>query len=68
MTIRTIINPCPDIITLKSIAHISKVVCNKKQERKALQRIPICITDAYHDHILDRIMRQSQIEDEGPIN
>ena len=41
---------------------IPKNLCNRNQAHKALQRRSICLTDSYHDFILDEIKRQDTIE------
>ena len=46
---RTIAHPCIDITVVKDIADIPKIVCNKKQAQKEMQRFPIFITDADND-------------------
>ena len=40
----------------------TKSVCTKNQACKAIQRIPICLTDSDHDFILDKIKIRDTIE------
>ena len=41
---------------------IPKILCNINQYQKSLQRNLICITDSYHDFIIDEIKRKDNIE------
>ena len=47
--------PSPNLKTPKSL-------CNKNQARKAMKKIPIFLTDSYHDFILDEMKRRDKIE------
>ena len=59
---RAIFHSCIDVLVIKYVADIRRIICNKKQAEKNLQQQPICIYDAYHDYILDEIMRRDHIE------
>ena len=44
------------------MAYIPIIVCNINQVGRTIPRHPICITDAYHDYILDEITHQDEFE------
>ena len=56
-----IVHPFLDSTVIKDIVGISDGVRNKKVI-KYLQIFPICITDAYHNYILDKTMLQYHIK------
>ena len=58
----TIVHPCLDVSLVKDVARIPRSFYNISQAREALPRFPTCITDTYHDYILDKITRICQIE------
>ena len=62
IAIHTIFHPCLDVSTIKDVSYIPRILCNKKQARKSVQRHTICISDAYHGYILDEIERRYHIE------
>ena len=47
---------------IKSIKYIPIIFCNEKQAIQVLQRHIKCITEPYHDYIIDKMFRQYQIE------
>ena len=51
----TILHPLLDVITIRYVQDIPKNVCNRIQEKKAIKRHPICMTDADYDYILNEI-------------
>ena len=56
-----IVHPCLDEITVADVEQIPKNLCNRNQERKALQRRSIRITDSDHDFIIDEIKHRYNI-------
>ena len=58
----TFIHPCLDVMEVTEVKQIPKSVCSINQACKALKRCPICITDLYHDFILDKIKRRHNIQ------
>ena len=50
-----------DIMAVSYMKQISKSVCNRKQSRKALKRLPICLTGSDHYFILFEIKRGDTI-------
>ena len=58
----TIVHTFLDVSTIKDVAYTPMSLCAKKQAQKAVQRHPICISDAYHDYILYEIELWDQIE------
>ena len=57
---RTIFHPCLEVSAIKYVAEVTRSVCNKKQSHQDFQRQPICISDAYHDCIIDDYERRIQ--------
>ena len=58
----TIVHPCLDMSNIKDVADTPISLCDKEPARKAIQRHTTCMSDAYHDCILDEINHQDQIE------
>ena len=56
-----ILHPYIDVMVVKDVQGIHRLICNINQERHDLQRHPICLTDSYHDYILDEILRRDKI-------
>ena len=52
---RTILHPQLDFIAIIDIHEINKSVFNRKQEKKAISRHPIFLTDSDDDYILEEI-------------
>ena len=65
---RRIVHQCLEMSIINNAADIPRIICNKKQVRQAVQRQPICIADADHDYILDKIERRDNIEYEIQIH
>ena len=51
---RTIIHSRLNVFGIKNVQDIPKNVCSIIQAKKAIQRYPICMTDADYDYILDK--------------
>ena len=63
-----VVHLCLFVETIKDIADLHRSFCNKKWEQRAVQMHTICISDKYHDYILDETYPQDQIENERIIN
>ena len=63
-----IIHPCLDIIVVKCIHNIPRIVCNRNQSCHGLQRCPICLIESDHGYIIDEIVHRDKIEYEININ
>ena len=59
---RTILHPWLEFNAVTYFHAISKIVCNRKQAKKAISRQPICLTDSDYDYILEEIGRWDKIE------
>ena len=57
----TILHPCLDVVRITDVQYTPKTVCIRIQEKKSIQRHPICMTYADYDYILDEIERQGKI-------
>ena len=66
--IRTIVNPCLDVFTVKDVQYIPRGVCNRNQKLQALHRNPICVTEYYHEYIPGHFLRSDKIEYERNIH
>ena len=51
----TIIHPCIDVVAVKDVHDISKIVFNTDQGKQDLQIHAIFLTDSDHDYILEEI-------------
>ena len=40
---------------VKDVHDITKIICNRNHAKQTLQRHPICLTDSYHDYIIEEI-------------
>ena len=54
---RIIIHTCLYVIRITYVQDTPKTVCNMIQEKKSMQRHPICLTDADYYYILYEIER-----------
>ena len=45
ITTHTIVHTCIDVSTIEDVADILRMLCNKKQARKDVQRHTICLSD-----------------------
>ena len=54
---QTILHPQLEVNTIKDFHAIPTSVCSKIQEKKAISRQPICLTDADYDYILEETGR-----------
>ena len=52
----------------KQFAYIPRIICNKKQSQQDIQIKQICVSDADHDYILDKIEHRGHIEYEIQIH
>ena len=50
---RTIAHPFLDVVAVKYVHDIPKIVCNSKNAKQAVQKHPICLTDSDRDCILE---------------
>ena len=50
---RTILHPQLEVNTVTGFHAIPTSVCSRTQEKKAISRQPICLTDADYDYILE---------------
>ena len=50
---RTLLHPFLDVLAGKYFHGIPKSICNIKQSKQALQKHTICLTNSYHDYILE---------------
>ena len=57
----TIIHPRLEVNTVTDFNAIPKSVCNRTQEKKAISRQPICLTDSDYYYILEEIGRPKQL-------
>ena len=48
----TILHPCLDVLAIKYVAEIPKIICYLKKAFRAIQRQPIFISDPDHEYIL----------------
>ena len=55
MSTQTIVRPCLYGVAVKDVHDIPKSICNRNNAKQALQKHPICLTDSYHDYILEEI-------------
>ena len=58
----TIVDPYLDVIVVKGVHGIPRSVCNRNQAVQDLQRHPICLTDSYHDSIIDWILHREKTQ------
>ena len=49
---RTILHPQPEVNSVTDFHAIPTSVCTRTQEKKAISRQPICLTDYNYDYIL----------------
>ena len=52
---RTILHPCLDVMSVTDANHITNIVYNRNQARKALKGHPIFLTDSDHNFIIYEI-------------
>ena len=50
----------------KDVAYITRIICNKKALRYVIRQLK-CISDAYHNYIIDEIERRANIDYERQI-
>ena len=56
VTTRTITNPCLGVVVVKEVQYTPGSVYNKSQPLEDLEIRTICITDSYHDYIIDKLL------------
>ena len=57
----TILHPRLDVVVIIDVQDIPTIFCNIIQEKKAIQRHPIFMTDSDYDYILDEIERRGKL-------
>ena len=50
---QTILHPCLDVVAVKCVHYIPKIICNRNKAKQDLRKHPIFMTDSYHDYILE---------------
>ena len=63
-----ILHPRLDVVEITYVKDIPKNVWNRIEEKKDIQRHPICLTDADYDYILDEIECRDKIEFKMTLN
>ena len=53
---------CLDVVAVKYVCVIAKIVFNKNNAIQDLLKHPICLTDSDHDYILKEIEQRDKIE------
>ena len=48
-----IVHPCLDVVAVKEVHGIPRIFCTRNQEKQALRRHIIFMTDYDHDYILE---------------
>ena len=48
---QTIVHSCLDVVVVKDVHDISKIICNRNNSKQDLRKHPICLTDCDHDYI-----------------
>ena len=64
----TILHPCLDVFRITYIQYIPNTFLNRIQEKKLIQRHPICMTDPDYDYILDEIEHREKNEFERNVS
>ena len=59
---RTILHPQLEGDAITDFILIPTSICSRTQEKKAISRQPICLTDADQDYILEEIDQRDKIE------
>ena len=62
MPTRTIPHPQLEVNAITDFHTILTSVCTRTQEKKAISRQPICLTDSDYNCILEEIVGQDRIE------
>ena len=55
-------HPCLNVVSVKYVHDIPKIVCNRNNSKQALQKHPICLTDCDNDYILGEIEHRDKID------
>ena len=63
----TIVHPQLEVNTVTYFYTTPTSVCTRTQFKKYKSRQPICLTDSYHDYILEEINRRDKIDFERDV-
>ena len=58
----TILYPCLDVVSVKDVHDIPKIIYNRNNAKRALRKLHICLTDSDHDYILEYIEHREKID------